>query len=172
MRRALLAVSLGAMMLTGTACDSAAPRTEAAPAPIVETPSEAPTSPPPDYTADTRKVCGGVQQAVGTKLPASFGTQIGKMIAYKEAKDPADADKYEQAAVKLLKSAADDIQRRTAAAQDPDLRTAGAASAAKLTRSATDSAFFDEIKSTKDLDRIIEARMGEWLGPITGYCAT
>ena len=30
---------------------------------------------------------------------------------------------------------------------------------------------FDKIKSTKDLDKVLEGEMTNWLTPVAGYCA-
>jgi hypothetical protein len=168
MRRAFLALALGGVLLSAAACDSDAESSTAAPA--ATTPSAAPASPAPDYSANTALVCGKVQ-TVFTKDLQSFGTQLGKMIAYKEAKQAADADKAEAAAKKQLKDVGAKVLKETSAAEDPDLVTAGKASAAKFAKSAADTRFFDGIKTTKDLDRTIEAKMTDWLSPVAGYCA-
>jgi alpha-beta hydrolase superfamily lysophospholipase len=170
MRRAILAASLGGLLLTGAACDSDA-ETGARPAPPAVAPSSAPAIAAPDYTADTRRVCGRLEKLIDSDLPTGFGTAIGRMIAQKEAKATAEADKAEKAAGARLTSAAAVIRRETATARDPDLRAAGAASAAKLTAGAADRRFFDGIRTTQDLDRVIETRMGDWLSPVAGYCA-
>ena len=168
MRRAILALALGGVLLSAAACDSDAESSTAAPA--AATPSATPTSAAPDYSANTALVCGKVQ-TVFTKDLQSFGTQLGKMIAYKEAKQAADAEKAETAAKKQLKAVGAKVLKETSAAEDPDLVTAGKTSAAKFTRSAADTRFFDGIKTTKDLDRTIEAKMTDWLSPVAGYCA-
>lgn len=168
MRRAFLALALGGALLSAAACDSDAGSTAAAPAPT--TPSVAPTSPAPDYSANTAQVCGKVR-TVFTKDLQSFGTQLGRMIAYKEAKQAGDAEKAETAAKKQLKDVGTKVLKETSAAEDPELVTAGKTSAAKFTRSAADTRFFDGIRTTKDLDRTIEAKMTDWLSPVAGYCA-
>ena len=104
-------------------------------------------------------------------MEPTFGTQLGKMIAYKEAKETAEADKAETAAKKQLKDVGVKVRKETAAAQDPELKTAGATSASKFEKSAADTKFFDGIKTTKDLDKTIEAKMTDWLSPVAGYCA-
>ena len=167
MRRAFLAVALGGVLLASAACSSDAETPAAAPA--AATPLAAAT-PAPDYSANTKLVCGKVEKIFNDDLEG-FGTQVGKMIAYKEAKQTADAEKAEKAAGKELKEIGAKVKKATAAAQDPELKTAGASSAAKFTKSATDAKFFDSIKTTKDLDRVIEAKMAEWLTPVAGYCA-
>ena len=134
MRRALLAVALGGVLLTATACDS-----------DTESPAAAPA--------------------------AGFGAQMGKMIAHKEAKQTAEAEKAEKAAAAGLKNIAVKVKKEIAAAEDPELKTAGEASAAKFAQSAADDKFFDSIKTTKDLDRTIEGKMTDWLSPVAGYCA-
>jgi hypothetical protein len=168
MRRALLAVALGGVLLTGAACDSAAKTDKtAAPAP---TPSAEPSSAGPDYSADTKAVCDKLSTVFNDDLEA-FGTQVGKMIADKEAKKAPEAAAAQKAAAAQLQAVGTKVRDTTATAQDPDVRTAGAASADKFAKSATDAAFFDRIKSTKDLNRTLEAQMTEWLTPVAGYCA-
>lgn len=168
MRRALLAVALGGVLLTATACDSDAESPVAAPA--ATTPSTAATSAGPDYSANTKLVCGKVEKVFDADLEA-FGTQMGKMIAHKEAKQTAEADKAEKAAAAGLKNIAVKVKKETAVAEDPELKAAGEASAAKFATSAADSKFFDSIKTTKDLDKTIEGKMTDWLSPVAGYCA-
>jgi hypothetical protein len=169
MRRAILAVTLGGLLLTGTACDSDA-ETTAAPAPSIVPPSSAPVSLPPDYTADTRKICDKLEKVFDTDIPA-FGTEIGKMITYKETKAPDEADKAEKAAGDRLKTVATKIRKETSVAKDPAIKTAGTVSAGKFVKAATDTKFFDTIKNQKDFDRVIEGELGEWLSPVAGYCA-
>lgn len=170
MRRAILAVTLGGLLLTGTACDSDAESTGAVPAPQVTPPSTAPTSPPPDYTADTRKICGELQEVFDDGI-ADFGTEIGIMIANKESKKSAEADAAEKAAATRLRSMARNIRKRTEKAQDPAVKTAGATSAAKFDKAATDTRFYDSIKTEKDFDQAIKSQLGQWLAPVSGYCA-
>jgi len=171
MRRALLAVTIGGVLLTGAACDSGddTGSTGAAPAPAT-TPSSEPASPAPDYTANTRLVCGNVQKIFTNDLRA-FATDLGKMIANKEAKETAAAATAQKAAAQQLKNVGAKLKKTTGSAEDPQLRTAGATSAAKFVKSANDKAFFNKIKTSKDLDKIIEAQLNEWFTPVAGYCA-
>jgi len=167
MRRALLAVALGGILLTGAACDSdAKPKNTAAPA---ASPSAAPAPSAPDYTASNRQVCAAVEKIYNGGLDG-FNTQIGKMIANKQAKLAADAGKARAAAGKELEGVGAKIKAATAAAQDPALQAAGAASAAKFAYTADDDAFFAKIKSQKDYDRTIQAQLQDWLTPVAGYC--
>ena len=168
MRRALLAVALGGVLLTATACDSDEKSPAAAPA--ANAPSAAASIAGPDYSANTKLVCGKVEKVFDADLE-NFGTQMGKMIAHKEAKQTAEADKAEKAAAAGLKSIAAKVKKETAVAEDPELKTAGATSAAKFAQSAADAKFFDSIKTAKDLDRTIEGKMTDWLSPVAGYCA-
>jgi hypothetical protein len=168
MRRAILAATLGSVLLTGAACSSDAKNTGSAA--TTPTPSAAATSAAPNYSDNTKLVCDKLQKIFNTDLEG-FGTQVGKMIAYKEAKQAPEAAKAQQAAGLQLKNVGAKVKQETAAAQDPELQAAGATSAAKFTKSAADAAFFARIKTTKDLDRTIEAQMNEWLTPVAGYCA-
>jgi hypothetical protein len=174
MRRALLAVALGGVLLTGTACNadrptgaSAAP---VAPSPTPESADVAASPQAPDYSADTRAICGRLETVFNDDLTA-FHTQMGKMIANKEAKLAPEAAKAQKAAGAELKKVGAKIKKETAAAQDPELRAAGAVSAAKLEKSATDTSFFKKIKTEKDYDRLIEDQLQQWFTPAAGYCA-
>jgi len=119
MRRALLAVLAGGTLLTGGACDGGAKNTADAAAASSVAPSRVPdqTLPPlPDYSADTKQVCGRLQ-AVYTGELRAFGTAVGKMVSYKEAKQTAEAQTAANTAAGQLKAAGAKIRQETAAAQ-------------------------------------------------------
>ena len=167
MRRALAAVAIGGVLLTGAACSSdEKPSAAAAPSP---TPSAAPSPTGPDYTANTRQVCDKLQTIFNDDI-AAFGTQIGKMIADKEAKKAPEAAAAQKAAQAQLKAVGEKVRTETSAALDPELQEAGATSADKFAKSAADTKFFDAIKTTTDLNKTIQAQMTEWLNPVAGYC--
>jgi hypothetical protein len=168
MRRPILAVSLGAVLLMSAACDSDAE--PVASASTAAAPNPTPTVTAADYSADTRKVCASVQKIFDNDL-APFGTALGKMIAYKEAKLPKEAEKSEQAATKQLRTVATKIEKATESAEDPEVMMAGKASAAKFVLSAEDKKLLDKVKTDKDVNRFIDGKMGDWLTPISGYCA-
>ena len=171
MRRAVLAVAVGSVLLTGTACntDRSAGAT-AAPAAAAPSPSPEATSAAPDYAADSRAICGTLETIFSDDLQA-FHTQMGKMIANKEAKLAPEAAKAQKAAGAELKRIGARIKKETSAARDVQLRDAGAVSAAKFVKSATDKSFFSKIKTQKDYNRVIEDQLQEWFTPAAGYCA-
>jgi hypothetical protein len=167
MRRAFLAVALGGVLLTGAACGSDAETKDNAGS---ATPSVAPASSAPDYSADTQLVCGKVEKLYNGGLEG-FNTQIGKMIANKEAKLSKEAGQARKAAGQELKDVGTKIEQETAAAQDPALQMAGATSAATFVKTAGDDAFFDKITSQKAYDSTIQSQLQEWLTPVAGYCS-
>ncbi len=169
MRRATLAVALGGVLLTGAACDGKTGNSATAAAPAAP-PSLVPSTPTPDYSANTRAICGALD-AIFTRDLKAFHTQIGKMIADKEAKLAPEAAAAQKAASAQLSKIGARIEDETATAQDPELRAAGAASARKFRTSATDKSFFSKIKTQKDYDRVIEDQLQEWFTPAAGYCA-
>jgi hypothetical protein len=171
MRRALLAVLAGGtLLLTGAACDSAKKSTADAAPTIVASRVPDETLPPlPDYSADTKQICARLQTVYGGELRA-FGAAMGKMVSYKEAKQAPAVASAQKAAAAQLKAAGAKIRQATAAAADPDLKAAGAASAAKFDRSAQDGAYFARVNTMKDLDSTLQAQMTDWLTPVSGYC--
>ncbi|GLY96995.1 hypothetical protein [Actinoplanes sp. NBRC 103695] len=172
MRRALLAAVAGGALVALAACgnDANNASTTADQAPTAPSPTAESTFHAPDYTANSKQVCDKVA-AIYQDGFAGFSTQLGKMIANKEAKQAGSAEVARKAAGEELKKVGAQIKKEVAAAEDPDLKAAGTASAAKVTGSATDKAFFDSIKTTKDLDARIESKMLDWMNPVTGYCA-
>jgi crotonobetainyl-CoA:carnitine CoA-transferase CaiB-like acyl-CoA transferase len=161
MRRALLAVLAGGTLLAGAACDSDANTTAGVAVPSAPAPSSAPPSSvaPPDFSANTRLVCGRLQGIYQTEL-RDLGAAMGKMITYKEAKQAAEAQK----------ATAAKIRKETGAARDPEFKAAGVVSARKLELSAKDRRYFDRVKTLNDLNRTIEGQLTEWLTPVAGYC--
>lgn len=170
MRRAILAVIAGGTLVAGSACDSDAKAAPEAATPTRTAATAAPSaSAAPDYSASTKVVCGKLQTLYSVELRA-FGTAMGKMVTYKEAKQTADAEKAEATAAGQLKAAATRIRRETAAADDPDFQAAGKVSAAKLESGATTRAYMDKVKTLADLDKTVQAQFAEWLNPVAGYC--
>ncbi|MEV6344405.1 hypothetical protein [Actinoplanes sp. NPDC051851] len=167
MRPAILAVLAGSLLLTATACESEADTYHLAePTPSTTT---ATLPPEPDYSADTTAVCGRLEKVFSGELN-DFGTAIGKMIAYKEAKQTANAEKAEKSAAAELKSAGTQIRKETSGAQNPELKAAGESSATKFEESAEDRTYIKKIKTTSDLDKTLKAQLTEWLSPVAGYC--
>ncbi|RZU50562.1 hypothetical protein EV385_2337 [Krasilnikovia cinnamomea] len=169
MRRALLAVTLGGALLTTAACDDAETATPTAAGTSVPPSAAAPATTAANYAANTKKVCGQVETIFTADLK-NFGTELGRMIAFREAKQAEPAAKAEKAARAELKKVAEKIRKQTATAQDPELRKAGAESAAKFSKSAQDTALLSKIKTTKDLDKSLEGLMATWLTPVAGVC--
>lgn len=174
MRRAILALTFGSLLFAGAAAcgDNADAPTAAASATSAtsDVVSAAPSSPAADYTADTKQVCGKVEKVLTDDIKG-FATELGKMIAYKEAKQTSDAATAREAAGKELKGVAATIKKTTAAAQDPKLQAAGAESAAAIVKTADDDKFFGQIKSTTNMEKIVEAKFTEWFVPLGEFCA-
>jgi hypothetical protein len=167
MRRAILAVIAGSTLLAGAACDSDAPEA-ATPTRIAATAAPS-LAPEPDYSASTSLVCDKLKTLYSVELRA-FGTAMGKMVTYKEAKQATDAEKAEATAAGQLKAAAKKIRKETATAEDPTFQAAGKLSASKLESSASNRRYMDKVKTMTDLNKTVEAQFVEWLTPVAGYC--
>ncbi|WP_221329467.1 hypothetical protein [Actinoplanes sp. L3-i22] len=167
MRRFILAVTTGALLLTGTACGSTSEDATDAAAPAATVAA----SPSADFTADTKKVCDSVGTLLGGKKMEDFGVELGKTIAYKQAKQTANATKARTDAGKRLKAVGAALNASTAKAQDPDLKAAGTESLKRIDASASDDAFFAKFKTLKDIDSVLEAEMTGWLEPMDKFCS-
>jgi hypothetical protein len=174
MRRAILAVLAGGVLVTSAACGDDAKNEDTA-APAVTTPAAASAPAPaassaaPDFTADTVRVCERLDKVFTTEF-GDFGEALGKMIAHKEAKDTANADKAEKEAAAELKVIGTQIRKETANSPDPELKTTATTSAQRIEASAKDLGYIEDIKSTKDLDSSLQKQIAEWISPVAGYC--
>jgi hypothetical protein len=166
MRRALLVVLAGSLLLPVAACDNAKKST-AAPAVSVAPQASLPTL--PDYSVDTQRVCAQLQ-AVYTGELRQFGTAVGKLVSLKEAKQTADAKKAENDAAGKLKAVGAKIRKDTATAKDPDFQAAGETSATKFEQSATDRKYLQRVKTLKDLNSTLQPQMTQWLTPVSSFC--
>ncbi|GAB1694805.1 hypothetical protein [Krasilnikovia sp. M28-CT-15] len=165
MRRAILAVTLGGVLLSGTACsnDTKTPADAAAPATTTTTAA-------PDYTADTKKVCDGFEKDL-QKGAEAFGKELGKMIGYRETKQTRNAATAKKAAAAELKNWASDVRSATRAAMDPRLQAAGESAAGNMVKAADGDAFFAKFKTEKDVDKHFEAELNGWFTPLNALCA-
>jgi hypothetical protein len=166
MRRALLVVLVGSLLLPMAACDNANKSTAAPAASVAPTASLPPL---PDYSVNTQIICTQLQAVYTSELRA-FGSAMGKLVSLKEAKQTADAEKAETAAAAKLKAAGAKIRQDTQAAEDPDFQAAGETSAAKFEQSATDRKYFDRVKTLKDLNSTLQPQMAQWLAPVPSFC--
>src|SRR3712207_6749382 len=126
MRRALLTVTLGGVLLAGAACDSDPAPTAGAPSAgggSVAPPGPSTVPSGPDFTEDTRKVCAELDKRLNKHLEA-FGAELGKMIANKEADVSGGAKEAQAKAARELEKFSDDIREAGAKAQDPAVRAA------------------------------------------------
>jgi hypothetical protein len=166
MRRALLVVLAGGLLLPVAACDNAKKSTTA---PTASVAPSATLPPLPDYTVDTQMVCTQLQSVYSGEL-RQFGTAMGKLVSLKEAEQTADVEKAESDAAAKLKAAGAKIRQDTATAKDPDFKAAGETSAAKFDQSATDRKYFDRVKTLKDLNSTLQPQMAQWLTPVSSFC--
>jgi hypothetical protein len=162
MRRAILTVVLGGVLLTGAACGSDSP-------PVTAGPTAAPSPSGPDYSVDTRRVCGEIQKVLDKNME-SFGVELGKMIANKEAGVAAGARESKAAAQKKLRSFAAELVKTAEGAQDPRVRAAATQTADKLRADADNDAFYDGIEKASELDKALGPKVADWMGPVAGSC--
>jgi hypothetical protein len=174
MRRAILAVIVGGVLVTSAACGDDAKNEDTA-APAVTTPAAVLSAAPevsasaPDFTADTVRVCERLDKVFTTEF-GDFGEALGKMIAHKEAKDTANADKAEKQAAAELKVIGTQIRKETANTPDPELKSVATTSAQRIEASAKNLGYIEDITSTKDLDGSLQKQIAEWISPVAGYC--
>ena len=174
MRRAILAVCAGGLLLSSAACSDEPKTTEVAapattPAAVASSALEVSASAAPDYTVANKAVCDRLDKVFTTEF-GDFGEALGKMIAHKEAKETESADKAEKQAATELKTIGTQIRKETAGAEDPELKKVANTSAGRIEASAKDLEFIETIKTTKDLDSSLKDQIAEWISPLAGHC--
>jgi argininosuccinate lyase len=181
MRRPVMAVTLGGVLLIGAGCSSnsqpsTTPASTTAATSAAPSASVAPSASAADYTADTKKVCGEVEKVLTQDMNA-FVDELGKIILYQQTGNPALADKAATAAQQKLKTMAADIEDKTAAAQDPDFRTAGQQAASNIRAAASNDKLLASLKDPKlttaqerkAVDKL-QKQMGPMVAPLGAFC--
>jgi hypothetical protein len=178
MRRVLLALTAGILVVT-TGCGTArtpapsgttgAPPAPAAPAPggaSGAAPAATATTTGETALASTRALCEGLGQ-VYTKNMGSFAEALSKMVADGEKSRDASREKAQQA----LTAFATAIRDTTASSTIGDARADGKRTADLMQAKAADDKFFDQVKTSKDLDRVLGPDLKKWLAPVDSHCS-
>jgi hypothetical protein len=165
MRRIIVVLAFAGVLATTAACGSESTPTGTAATASATTAAPSPTA---DYTADTKKVCDELDKMLDTGLDA-FASNLGKMIGYRQAKQPELAAKAKAAAQQDLKEQAEALRKATMAAQDPKMQAAGEEAAKGMVTTAASDAFFDKLKDMDDLNAL-ETEMTVWLAPLEFFC--
>ena len=175
MQRWITAATVGALLLTVPACSGGSdPRTGAespsASAPALASASPVPSAEPSKDSASTKKFCSGVDKTLYGKEMSRFADEVGKMIAYKNAKQTAKAKQARIAAGKQLNAVAKAMRTQTSTAKEAELRAAGEEAADNIDKSAEDPAFYAKIKNDKSMDEVLQSEMTPWIVPLAKFC--
>jgi hypothetical protein len=162
MRRAILSLVVGGVLLVAAACDS--------------TPTTTPGGPPgPGQAAaqasmaDTRAMCENIGKVYGTNVGA-LASALGKLIG--SPGPTGDGAKTAKAqAQQALGSFADAIRTATQESHDPQVRSDGQQAADQLRSKASDAKLFDGIKTSNDLNTLIGPTLKDWLAPVMKHCS-
>jgi hypothetical protein len=176
MRRPLMAMALGGLLLIGPGCGSDSQPAATAPATTPAVTSAAPSA-SADYTADTKKVCDEIKKALGEEANG-FAEELGKVIVYQQTGNRALADKATAAAQQKLEAFASTVEEKTAAAQNPDVRAAGQEAARNIRATATNDQFFASLKEVKlntsqersAFTTKLEKESSSWAAPLGAFC--
>ena len=160
MRRAVLALVVGGVFATASACGTLnGPAANGTP-----NPGAAATDP---ALVDTRTVCDAVGQVLNKDI-GPFADALGKMIAGRKT---ATADASLAQAKQSLKTFATSIRGATQTSTNAQVRADGAQTADTLQAKSADDAFFQKIQTTKDMDTLLGTTLKEWLSPVTHHCS-
>jgi cell pole-organizing protein PopZ len=159
MRRALLVLMVGGALSTMAACGTAAGQTPGG-AQAASAPGGAAL---PSALAETKQSCEALGQAY-TKNVGPFAEALSKMVAGPAAATRKDAQQK-------LGALATAVRTATADSTDAQIKADGKQTADSLQKKASDATFFQGIKTTDDVNKVLGPTLKEWLSPVTHHCS-
>jgi hypothetical protein len=157
MRRVVLTLAVGGVLLSAAACGTSRDDGDSA----------APTAAPASGAAAqqgqsaTKSACEALG-AVYSKNMAPFAESVTKIVSDKSSP---------QAAQQSLKEFATAVRSATQQSTDAQLRADGKQTADRLQAKSADAAFFSKIKTSKDVNTVLGPNLKEWLSPVTHHCS-
>jgi hypothetical protein len=150
MRRAVLLLVAGGLLVTPAACGTA-------------TSTATPSSTVATAAPETRTACEAVGEAY-TKSMGPFAEAVAKAAGSGSATDRAEAQKR-------LGDLAASIRAATASAKDPQIVTDGKTAADQLQKKAADKTVFAALKTPQDASQLLGPTLKDWLAPVTSHCS-
>jgi hypothetical protein len=160
MRRAVLALAVGAALLAPAACGTS--RSPSASAPNVG------TSPAPTAAPETKALCEALGQVYNKDL-GPFAAALSEMVA--DRKTPAAAKAAQDNAQAKLGALATGIRTASQDNADPQLRADGTKTAQQLQAKSADEKFFSTIKTNADVETTLGPTLKKWLAPASKHCS-
>lgn len=164
MRRAVLTLAVGGVLLAGAAaCGTASPSANG-PAGTGQSVNPAVQA----SLADTRTVCEALGQAYGRDI-GPFASALNTMVA---ARKSADGGKASQAqAQQSLSALAKAVLGATQGSSNAQVRVDGLTAAKQLDSQSANAAFFTKIQTAKDMNTVLGPTLKQWLAPISQHCS-
>lgn len=166
MRRAVQTIVVGGALLLAAACGTANSPSGSNPAPA-GTPvvgASAGGGAQPAALTETKAMCEALGQ-VYNKNMGLFAESLTKMVAAK------GATAAQQEAQVSLKSFSVAVREATGKSGDTALRDDGKKAADQLQAKSADAAFFQKIKTSDDVNKVLGPTLKEWLSPVSSHCA-
>jgi uncharacterized protein YceK len=155
MRRVVLTLAIGGVLLTAGCGTSRSNDNSAAP-------NVAPASGAPAQAGSATKTTCEQLGVIYTQNMAPFAKSLTSIVSSKAS--PAEAQQ-------ALKSFAVAIRGTTSGSPDAQLRADGEQTATQLLTKAGDAAFFKKIKTSQDVNTVLGPNLKEWLSPVTHHCS-
>jgi len=158
MRRAVLGVVVGGLLLGAAACGTARN-----PTPGAGTPGGTVSLSPEQ--AQTKATCEAIG-TVYTKNMGSFAEALSRMVAGGTGAEAARKDAQQK-----LSAFGTAVRQTTQSSTDAKFRADGKQAADRLQTTSTNVAFFTKIKTTQDVTEVLGPTLKGWLAPVTNHCS-
>jgi hypothetical protein len=160
MRRAVLVLAVGAVLLAPAACGTAKSPSAGGP-----TAAGAPIA---TAAPETKALCEALGQVYGKDL-GPFAAALSKMVA--DRKTPATAKASQDQAQQKLGALATAIRGAGQSSTDAQLKADAKRTAEQLQAKSADEKFFSAIKTSADVDTTLGPTMKQWLSPAAQHCS-
>jgi hypothetical protein len=152
MRRTIVTLLVGGVLLSATACGTATGTT--APTPAISAPGGG-------VTAAVASTCEALGQAYEKNI-AALAKSLTTLVA--DRKTVAEAQQS-------LAAFADAVTDATKASDDTELRADGKKAADAMRAKSEDTKFFAAIKTPEDVDKTMGPTLTQWMSPVNRHCS-
>lgn len=161
MRRAILALTVGGVLLTA-ACGTEPIPAASGPAATGKAVAAQPA------LVESKALCEALGRVYSENM-GPFAQTLSKMIADRHA--PGGEKASSEPAQQTLSAFAKAIRGATQSSADAKVRADGKKTADRLQATSTDEKFFAKVQSDKDVNTVLGPTLKQWLAPVSQHCS-
>jgi hypothetical protein len=122
----------------------------------------------PSALAETQALCEALGQVYSTNM-GPFAQALSEMVAVRQRSG--NTKSLQRQAQQRLGAFATAIRNATRTSGDTHARAAGRQTAELLEAKSADAAFFGQVRTTEDVQKVLGPTLKGWLEPVTNHCS-